>query len=63
VFGLIAALLLTRLMSSLLYKVGTRDVVTFALAPVLFLWIALVTSYLPARRATKVDPIEAMREM
>ena len=61
VLGLIAALFLTRLMSSVLYKVNARDVATFILTPPLFLLVALVTSYLPARRATKVDPIEAMR--
>jgi putative ABC transport system permease protein len=59
--GLVAALLMTKLMSSLLYKVGTHDVMTFVLAPLLFLGIAFLTSYVPARRATKVDPIEAMR--
>ena len=59
--GLVAALLLTQLMSSLLYKVSSRDVATFVVAPLLFLTIALLTSYVPARRATKVDPMEAMR--
>jgi putative ABC transport system permease protein len=59
--GLLAALLMTKLMSSLLYKVGAHDLVTFLLAPLLFLAVAAVTSYIPARRATKVDPIEAMR--
>ena len=61
VAGLVASLLLTRLMSSLLYKVGSHDLVSFVLTPLLFLGIAFLASYLPARRATKVNPIDAMR--
>jgi putative ABC transport system permease protein len=61
VFGLAAAFLLTRLMASLLYQVSTRDMATFVFAPFIFVIIALLASYLPARRATKVDPIEALR--
>ena len=61
VIGWMAALVMTRLMSSLLYSVGARDALTFAMAPLLFLVVAVITSYVPARRATKVDPIEAMR--
>ncbi len=60
--GLVAALLLARLMANLLYKVGTYDPATFILAPLAFLSIALVASYLPARRAMKVDPAEALKE-
>ncbi len=59
--GLMAALLLTRLMSSLLYETGTLDLTTFAVAPLVFLGIALLASYLPARGATRVDPVKAMR--
>jgi putative ABC transport system permease protein len=59
--GLVAALLLTRLMSSLLYKVGALDLTTFALTPLAFLVIALLASYLPALRATEVNPVEALR--
>jgi putative ABC transport system permease protein len=59
--GLLAAVLLTRLMSSMLYKVGTLDLATFLLTPLLFLCVALLASYLPARGATQVNPIEALR--
>lgn len=59
--GLIASLLLTRWMSSLLYKTSTLDLTTFALTPILFLAVALLATYAPARRATKVNPIEALR--
>jgi putative ABC transport system permease protein len=59
--GLAAALLLSRVISSLLYKVSSYDLPTFILAPLLFLAIAALASYLPARRATRVDPTEALR--
>jgi len=59
--GLVAALLLTQLMSSLLYRIGARDLTTFVFTPLAFLCIALVASYLPARRATRTDPMEALR--
>jgi putative ABC transport system permease protein len=59
--GLIAALALSRLMASLLYKTAARDLETFALAPLVFLAISLLASYLPARRATEVNPVETLR--
>lgn len=59
--GLIAALLLAKLMSSTLYEVDTHDPMTFVLSPLLFLCIALVATYLPAKNAMKVDPMEALR--
>ena len=59
--GLAAALAVTRIMSSLLYQVGTHDFVTFAATSLGFLSIATLASYLPARRATRVDPAEALR--
>jgi putative ABC transport system permease protein len=60
--GLIAALGLTRVVSSMLYETGARDLATFALAPLAFLVIAFLASYVPARRATQVAPTEALRQ-
>lgn len=60
-FGLLASFALTRLISSMLYKVGAMDLATFILTPALFLGVALLASYAPAQRATRVNPVEALR--
>jgi macrolide transport system ATP-binding/permease protein len=59
--GLAAAIALARVMSSLLVGVGPTDVVTFATVSLGALVVALLACYIPARRATKVDPLIALR--
>jgi len=62
VLGLIGAAALTRVMKSLLFGISTMDVLTFAIVPLMLILTAMVACYVPARRATLVDPVVALRD-
>jgi len=62
VAGLLGAAALTRVMASLLFGVSTTDVMTFSIVPVILIVTALLATYIPALRATRVDPTVALRE-
>jgi ABC-type antimicrobial peptide transport system permease subunit len=59
--GLVAAYAGARLMASILFGVGTNDLLTFVGVPLFLIVIALIACYVPSRRATKVDPLVALR--
>ena len=62
VAGLIGAVALTRVMASLLFGVSATDVVTFSIVPIMLIATAVLATYIPALRATRVDPTVALRE-
>ena len=59
--GLAAAVGLTRLMTSVLFGVSATDPLTFGAVALLLALVALAAAYIPARRATRVDPLVALR--
>jgi putative ABC transport system permease protein len=59
--GLVVAFVLTRLMRGILYGVAPTDALTFGAVTALLVAVAVVASLVPARRATRVDPLEALR--
>jgi putative ABC transport system permease protein len=62
VLGLVASYWLTKLMETLLFEVKPTDASTFAIVTVGFLIVALIACYIPARRATRIDPLVALRQ-
>ena len=59
--GILGALVLTRLMQTLLFNVSPTDSLTFALVPAVLILVTLAAAYIPARRAARVDPVVALR--
>lgn len=60
-FGLLAAFVMTRVLTSLLFGIGATDPVTFTIVALVIITVAILASYIPALRATKVDPMIALR--
>jgi predicted permease len=60
--GLAGALALTRVMKNLLFEVSATDPATFAVIAILLVSVAFIACYIPARRATKIDPLQALRQ-
>jgi putative ABC transport system permease protein len=62
VIGAVAAVMLTRLMGNLLYNVSPRDPIAFGTAFIILIVVALIACFLPAWRATRIDPVQALHE-
>jgi ABC-type antimicrobial peptide transport system permease subunit len=60
--GVLAAIGLSRFMASMIFGIGTMDLMTFIAVPVLLLVVAVLACLIPARRATRVDPMVALRD-
>ena len=59
--GLLAAVATTRLLSSLLYEVSPTDPISLLAPAAVLVVVSLIAAYIPAHRATKIDPVEALR--
>src|SRR6185436_13713280 len=59
--GVVGAVAVTRLMRSLLFAVAPTDLMTFGISSIVLIFVALLACFIPARRATKVDPLVALR--
>ena len=59
--GLACALLLSGLMKGLLFGIGPRDPLSFVLAPAVLIGVAVLAAYIPARKAARISPVEALR--
>jgi len=60
--GLVGSFLLTRFLNKMLFGITPTDPFTFALVSTVLIFVALLASYIPARRATRVDPLVALRQ-
>jgi putative ABC transport system permease protein len=61
VVGAVAAVMMTRVLSSMLFGVSATDAATFVMAPLALVVVSAFATYVPARRATRVDPLSAIR--
>ena len=59
--GLLASAATTRLMKAILFGISPLDGPTYGVVPLVFLMVAIVASYVPAARATRIDPLEALK--
>jgi ABC-type antimicrobial peptide transport system permease subunit len=62
IVGLLAALAVSRSVAGLLVVTNPRDAMTFVLVPTILILVGVIACWLPARRATRIDPAKALRE-